>query len=331
MVSIAVIGTGYWGEKHVRVFHELLNDGVIDRLIVCDTDPSKSREFGEKYEIEYFSDPDLLIEKDHVDAVSIATPSKTHFTIAEKFLMKGKDVLIEKPMTMDLSDAEKLVELSDKTDSIIMVGHIFRYHPAVLKLKEMVEEGEFGDIRTLTGTRTAFSVPRRDMGVTYALGVHEFDLFCYLLNRDYPERINATAQYNIFSEIDDTVSITLDFGDTKGYIFESWQMPGDNRKRELILVGSKKSARIDFMTLDRLEIYDSRVITGDGDELVLEDGGREEISLEHREPLKEELKHFVDCVKERKEPRTNVKDGLRAVKIAGNVRSILENNKSPKY
>lgn len=181
MTGIAVIGTGYWGKNHVRTYSELVSEGVIDSVKICDLDEKRARELGEAFNIEYLTDYKELIADPNIDAVSIVTSSHTHYALAKEFMEAGKDVLVEKPMTMNSKEAEQLVKIAKDTNRILMVGHIFRHHPAVKELKHRIDQGEFGKIRLISSNRLSFGAPRKDMGVIYALGVHEVDMFCYLI------------------------------------------------------------------------------------------------------------------------------------------------------
>ena len=131
MTGIGVIGTGYWGKNHVRTYSELVSEGIIDEVKICDINEKRARELGNAFNIDYLTDYKELIRDPKIDAVSIVTPSPTHYQLAKEFMEAGKDVLVEKPMTMDSVEAEKLVQIGRDTGQILMVGHIFRHHPAV--------------------------------------------------------------------------------------------------------------------------------------------------------------------------------------------------------
>ena len=177
MTGIAVIGTGYWGKNHVRGFNELLKEGEIDNLMVCDVDEARVKKMAEDFEIGYETDYRKLLTSQEIDGVSIVTPSPTHYQITREFIEGKKDVLVEKPMTLDISEADKLVEIVGNSEQVCMVGHIFRYHPSVLELKRRLDNKEFGEVIYLFCNRLAFRAPRKDMGVLYALTIHEVDLF----------------------------------------------------------------------------------------------------------------------------------------------------------
>ncbi|MCK5660980.1 MAG: Gfo/Idh/MocA family oxidoreductase [Methanosarcinales archaeon] len=323
MTGIAVIGTGYWGKNHVRTYCELKDDGIIDCVKICDIDEKRAKELADSFGIEYEIDYKKIIADSEIQAVSIVTPSKTHFSLAKEFMEAGMDVLVEKPMSMDIGEAKDLVDISSKTQRILMVGHIFRYHPAVAELKRRIDRGEFGHVQFMMSNRLSYGAPRRDMGVVYALGVHEVDLFCHLLNREYPTSILASASYTMQKDIEDSATIVLDFDGIKGYSMESWLVPVYGKKRDLVVVGSEKSAKIDYLKPQELEIFDIRMVDDNG--FKVESEGSYMIPIPYKEPLKEELAHFVHCVETRDVPLADAKVGMRAVEMSeGVLESIRE-------
>ena len=319
MIRIGVIGTGYWGKNHVRTYSELASEGKIEKVVICDIDEKRAMELGKAFNIEYLTDYNKLLRDPGIDAVSIVTPSATHYKIAKEFMEAGKDVLVEKPMTMDPDEAEKLVKISEKTGRNLMVGHIFRYHPAVRELKRRIELGELGKIQLMSSNRLYFGAPRSDMGVIYALGIHEVDMYCYLMNVMYPKSILASTSVCMQEGIEETAMISMDFGDVKGYAFESWLMPSSGKQRDLIVVGSEKSAKIDYLKPQELRIFDIRIaesISSGKKNFNVNDEGSYTIPIPYAEPLKEELTHFLDCIKTREKPISDGVVGMRAVVMA---------------
>lgn len=316
MLGIAVVGTGHWGSNHARVYRELLSEGAINSLKICDSDEHRAKQWSQSLEVGYVTDYRDLIEDDSIQAVSIVTPSRTHYQLAKEFMEAGKDVLIEKPMTMDIEEAECLIDIAFNNNRILMVGHLFRYHKAVCELKRRIDAGLLGKIQIMIGSRMYFGLPRRDMGVIYALGIHEMDLFCYLQCVDYPNSLIATVSKSYSQDIEETAMITLDFGSTKGYALESWLVPVYGKKRELIVIGSEGSAWVDFLRPKELHIFDTMVVTEDGIPNHIRDEGKHTIALSSSEPLKDELMHFLSCMASRQDPLTNGAVGLRAVVMA---------------
>ena len=197
-----------------------------------------------------------------------------------------------------------------------MAGHIFRYHPAVRELKRRIDAGELGEIQNIISSRETFSLPRRDMGVIYALGIHELDMFCYLLEVDYPKSLIAMTSSVYNPDIEETASIFVDFGKVKGYAFESWMMPTASKRRELIVAGSKMSTRVDYLKPQELYLFDVKIIVENSIPVAIESKGERTIALPYAEPLKEELKHLLSCVSTKQKPLSDGLVGLRAVVMA---------------
>jgi predicted dehydrogenase len=277
-----------------------------------------AQRFGKANNIPYSSDYRELLGDDELDAVSIVTPSPTHHSISKEFLMSGKDVLVEKPMTMTSDEGRELVDTAGESGKLLMVGHIFRHHSAVQEVRQRIERLDLGDIYYMESNRTAFSIPRRDMGVLLALGIHEMDIFCYLLGKDYPTEITAITESYLRPGIEETARIYMAFPDkVKGYAFESWLTPTSEKKRELVVVGSRKSVRIDYLKPQEIQIFDTSIEARNGGEgdYRLRNEGHFTIPIQYREPLESELSNFIHCVRTREEPISDMHSGLRAVKM----------------
>lgn len=320
MVKIGIIGTGYWGKNHVRVFKELLADGIIDELVLCDINERQVRELAEG-NIPYTTDYNELLKDPSIDAVDIVTPSNTHYPIGKKFLEANKDVFVEKPMTMNSTEAEELIKVAEKNNRILMVGHIFRFHPAVIELKKRMDRGDFGQIYYMFANRVAFAAPRKDMGVLHALGIHEVDLYCYLLNREYPSSILATIGCYLQPNIEEMACITMEFDKgTKCYAFASWLSPIRGKERNLIVIGSKMSAKIDYLKPQELELFDASIVLENKNKdedyvFKVQNEGSSVVPLPYKEPLKEELLHFIECVKNHSTPLSDMYVGKRAIEL----------------
>jgi UDP-N-acetylglucosamine 3-dehydrogenase len=316
MPGIAVIGVGHWGKNHARVYKELCQEGVANTVQICDVDEARVLELSSALGIQGTSNYRQILNDSEVQAVSIVTPSRTHYKVARECMEAGKDVLVEKPLTMDVAEAEGLVKIASENNRILMVGHVFRYHPAVQELRRRMNEGELGKVQTIISNRLTFGLPRKDMGVIYALGIHELDMFCYLMEVDYPVSVTAVTSKAYIEDIEETVVLAVDFGDVKGYAFESWLVPGHEKRRDLLVVGSQMSARVDYLKPQELCLFDTKVITENGVPTSIEDKGEHVVSIPYAEPLKEELRHFISCVNSRKKSLTDGSVGVRAVAMA---------------
>ena len=316
MTGVAVVGVGHWGKNHARAYKELCQEGVVDAVQICDANEARLVELSNALGIPGTSDYRRILGAPGIQAVSIATPSGTHYQVARTCLEAGKDVLVEKPLTMNVAEAEELVSIAGQNNRILMVGHVFRYHPAVQELRRRINQGELGKIQALMSNRETFGLPRKDMGVIYALGVHELDMFCYLMGVDYPKSLTAVTSRIHSQDIEETAMLALDFGAVKGYAFESWLAPGSGKRRDLLVVGSQVSARVDYLKPQELRLFDTRIVTENGVPASVEDKGERVISIPHIEPLKEELRQFISSVHSRQDPLANGLVGLRAVVMA---------------
>jgi len=330
MVGIGIIGVGYWGKNHVSAYKSLLQENKIDYLKIYDTDEDRVKEISEIYSIEYTTKIEDILNDDKITAVVIITPSSTHYELTKLALENDKDMFVEKPLTLNSNDSLKLIELAKQKQKKLMVGHLFRYHPAVKAIKKQIDNGEFGKIQMIMTFRFALGVPRKDMGVILALAVHDLDLFCYLLNKDEPESILVDNGKFNQNEVIETTNISLDFeNNIKGYIMESWNIPVYGKKRELVIVGSEKSVLVNYLTPSEYTIFDSsikKIKTNDCSYFEKHTNGINKISIEYKEPLKEEILHFIECLENGTYPISDGLVGYNAVKMCEKARLSAEKN-----
>ncbi len=298
MIKIGVIGAGKWGQNHVRTFSEL------DCELVGIADPvPRSAELAKKYGIIYEENYRDLIRK--VDAVSVAAPTDTHYEIVRDCLLAGKHVLVEKPITLESETAKKLVDISLEKDLILAVGHLFRFNPAVLKLKE--EMKNIGDIDYIT-MRYIHSTnpPRTDSGTVFNFAIHMLDVLDLILGIS-PKKIFCKAINHISPEREDCALISIDYGDFIASIEVSWLHP--LKKRDIWVIGSREKIYSDLLeqTMTKHFIEISRKET--------RNSGSSEVEIRKSEPLKEELEHFIDCIEQNKTPDNNGKIGYEMVRL----------------
>jgi len=330
MVGIGIIGVGYWGKNHVSSYKTLLQENRIDYLKVCDINEDRVKEISEINSIEYTTKIEDIFNDDKITAVVIVTPSSTHYELTKLALENDKDVFVEKPLTLNSNDSLKLIELANQKHKKLMVGHLFRYHPAVKAIKKRIDNGELGKIQMILTSRLALGVPRKDMGVILALAVHDLDLFCYLLNKNEPESILVDNGKFHQDEVVETTNISLNFeNNTKGYIMESWNIPVYGKKRELVIVGSEKSALVNYLTPSEYTIFDSsikKIQSSDYCYFEKHNNGIQKISIEYKEPLKQEILHFIECLENGACPISDGVVGYNAVKMCEKARLSAEKN-----
>ena len=331
LIGIAVIGTGYWGKNHVRIYKTLLLENKIDYLKICDIDENRAKQIGEDYDIEYTSNINDIINDDKIKGVIVVTPSDNHYELAKLFLNKGKDVFIEKPITLNSNEAMELVEIAKNKNSILMVGHIFRFHPIVRDLKKRIDLGEFGKINMIYTFRFAFYVPRTDIGVDFDLAVHDLDVSCYLLNYEFPKSLIADCVNFHQDKVIEMANISLEFPNgTRSYMMETWNVPVYDKKRELIIIGTEKSAIADYLNPNEYKIFDTKIkkVNINGKSLLeIDEKTINKIIIEYKEPLEEEIMHFVDCIKNRETPIADGMVGYRTIKMCEVVAQSSKENK----
>ncbi|MFX1277447.1 MAG: Gfo/Idh/MocA family protein [Promethearchaeota archaeon] len=331
MIGIGIIGVGYWGKNHVRIYKSLLLENKIDYLKICDIDEHRINQMAEDYGLEYSTDLNELIKDDKINAVVIVTPADNHFEIAKLMLNNGKDVFIEKPMTLDSDKAMEIVETAKKNNQILMVGHIFRFHPIVQDLKKRIDLGEFGRINLLYAFRFALGVPRTDIGVDFDLAAHDIDVSCYFLKHNYPKSLMADCVSFHQDKVIEMANICLEFPNkARSYLMESWNVPVYDKKRELIVIGTEKSAIADYLTPNEYRIFDTKIKKrfSNGKEILeIDEKTVIKIVLEYKEPLKEEILHFVDCLRNRKIPLSDGMVGYRTIKMCEAITQSAKENK----
>lgn len=306
---IALMGLGYWGKNILRNLHEL---GVLHTA--CDLDPDVVRERKEKFpDVDYAASYKKVLESPAIKAVVIATPAMTHYGLAREALSSGKDVFVEKPLSATVSEGEDLVRLAEREGRLLMVGHILQYHPAVIRLKEMIDAGELGKIHYVYSNRLNIGKLRTEENILWSFAPHDISVILMLLEEE-PVRVSAFGGDYLNNGVYDTTLTTLEFsGGVKGHIFVSWLHPFKEQK--LIVVGSKAMAVFDDMSRDKLFLYPHRISWKSGKVPVAEKAEHKAIELKKKEPLREELRHFAGCVLERKTPKTDGREGLRVLRI----------------
>jgi predicted dehydrogenase len=273
-----------------------------------------------------------LLEDSDVRGVVIASSAVSHYDLAREVLMADKDVLVEKPMTLDVREAEEIVEIAQKRKRILMVGHLLLYHPVVDRLKEMITRGELGDIYYLYTQRVNLGVIRQDENALLSFAPHDLSVILHLIE-DPPVSVSAHGESYIQKGIEDVVFVSLRFADGKmANIHLSWLDP--HKMRKITIVGSKKMAVFDDMEVsEKLKIYDRGVGSPSyntyGEYLSLRFGDITLPSIRMMEPLRVEAEHFIKCIESRHEPKTSGRTGLQVVKILVAAQASLKKEGSP--
>ncbi len=307
--NIALIGLGYWGKNIFRNLNEL------NALhTVCDIDPNATTEFEKKFpQIKYTSSLEAIWSDKGIKSVVVATPAETHYEMVRKALSRGKDVFVEKPLALTEKEGRELVELARKTRQILMVGHILQYHPAVVRLKKMISGGELGKIRYIYSNRLNIGKLRTEENILWSFAPHDISVILMLLGED-PVKVSAFGGDYLNAGINDVTMTHLEFKNkVRGHIFVSWLHP--YKEHKLIVVGSKAMAVFDDLTDEKLFLYPHSIEWKGGKIPVAQKADRKIIAVDDEEPLKLELKHFIECVTSRRTPITDGAEGLRVLKV----------------
>jgi len=311
MLKIGVIGTGSMGKNHVRVCSELED---VELVGVSDVDKATAKKIAEKFDAKAFFDyKDLLPE---IDAGIIATPTSTHHKIAVDLLNKGKHVLVEKPICDSVEKAEELIKKAQKEDLILAVGHIERYNPVVKFVKDALDKKRFGELITLSSKRVSnFPGRIRDVGVIFDFGIHDIDIMRFL-GGEVKSVYARAGKFNQNIDYEDYATIILNFEDGMSGIVEvNWLTPMKIRK--LFLTCSKNFVEVDY--INQSVIISSSAFRGI-DEMDLFhipiEYNIDQVALEKKEPLKNEIKDFVDAIVNNRKPLATGEDGVMALKIA---------------
>ncbi|MBD3349176.1 MAG: gfo/Idh/MocA family oxidoreductase [Candidatus Eisenbacteria bacterium] len=331
VVKLALIGAGAWGQNLLRNLVHLRN---ADLVLCCDTDGGKCANAAAEHKaLRVCGDPDEVIESPEVEAVVIATPASSHYELAVRAMEAGKDVFVEKPMTLSLDNARKLVDLADRESRVLMVGHLLEYHPAVEKMKELLDAGEIGEPYYLYSERVNLGRIRTDENALWSFAPHDISIILYLLNQE-PVEVAARGAAYIQPDIEDVAFLWMQFpGNRLAQVHVSWLDP--HKVRRTTLVGSKKMIVFDDMqAAEKIRIYNKGVeyngqFAGYAEALSLRFGEVTVPVLKMREPLRIECEHFADCVAKRATPRSDGRDGLRVVRVLDAAQRSLKAGGAP--
>lgn len=310
-LGVAVVGVGFWGQNHVRVFRELPETELI---AVCDMNKETVLPFAEELGVEAYTDSEGLLKRKDVDAVSICTWTTAHAEEATKALKAGKHIFVEKPLASTIPEAKRIVKLAKDKERLLMVGFIERFNPGVQHVKELVDKGEIG-VPVSATVRRVSQWPERigDVGVVKDYAIHDVDIVRYIFGSD-PVAVYAKVGRLRHKKFEDYAQIMLTFeNDRTAFIESNWLTP--YKVRKLIITGSRGITSLDFITQE-----------------VRIDSSKQTVMPRYpwKEPLKLELQHFANSVIHAKEPRVTGVDGLKALIITEAALQSAEKNETIK-
>ncbi len=308
MARIAVVGMGAWGKNLVRNFHDI---GAL--AAVCDASERAELACAKEYpSVAFVRDYRTVLADPSIRAVALATPAVTHFEMAKAALEAGKDVYVEKPLAIEVAHGEALVKLAEEKGRILMVGHILRYHPAVIRLKELIQQGVLGKIQYVYSNRLNIGKIRNEENILWSFAPHDISVMLALLD-ETPVRVSAQGGAYLNPHLYDVTLSQFEFASgVQGHIFVSWLHPV--KEQRLVVVGSEHMAVFDDGAEHKLVLYPHKVEWKNRVPTAVK-GEQQPVDIRKVEPLKEECLHFVHCVQTRTSPVTDGAEGLRVLKI----------------
>jgi predicted dehydrogenase len=316
MITLAVVGLGYWGPNLVRNFAR--TEGA--RLkYCCDLDEARRTRIASAYpDVIACSDIGEVLADPEVDAVVVATSVPSHHRLAMAALGAGKHVFVEKPLATTVAEARELADTAHAAGLTLMVGHLLEYHPAVTQIKEVIDSGELGDLLYIYSQRLNLGKVRAEENALWSLAPHDISIMLYFMGAE-PDEAVARGGAFLRGGIEDVVFCTLHFPDGRmGHLHVSWLDP--HKIRRFTLVGTRKMLVFDDMEAsDKIWIYDKGVEPTEamayGDDLTLRFGDITIPNLALSEPLAIECREFVEAIEQGRPPRSDGQDGLRVVKV----------------
>lgn len=312
--KIAVVGFGMWGKNIVRNFYNL---NVLD--IVCDLDEEVHKVIQEQFPgVKVTKDFNDIINDDSITGVAIVTPSHTHFRLVKAMLEAGKNVYVEKPISTVAEEARVLTELADEKGLILMVGHLLLYHPAVNRLKMLIEEGALGELVYAQSDRLNVNYHKNDRSVMWDLAPHDVSMIAYATGKEPVKVISAVGCSSDRNEIMDITHLTIEFeGGMIGQISDSWITP--QKHVTLMIRGTKATAVFDdTLPANKLKVYDNFI-----------PANTQDFPLDYLEiePLKLECQHFVNCCASGQKARSDGENGYTVTKILEEAEKIMLGSK----
>jgi predicted dehydrogenase len=317
-VGVAILGCGYWGINYVRVFSELAEARVV---ALCDQRPERLQEVSRRFPgVHVTTNADAAIRMDGVDAVVVCTNATTHRAVTGRCLSAGKHVLVEKPLTTSSSDAEELIALAEANSVVLMVGHTFVYNGAIRKVKEYMEQGD-DRIYYLHSCRTNLGPIRQDVNALWDLAPHDIAIFNFLLD-SRPDWVSAVGAKVLRNCREDVGFISLSYPNgIVGHVHVSWADP--HKAREVVVVGSERRIVFDDLNgVEQVRVFEKGVRPVETEPLTygeyhfhIRDGDILSPRIEVGEPLKNQCRHFLECITRGVTPVTSGRDGQEVVRV----------------
>jgi predicted dehydrogenase len=318
--TVAVLGCGYWGKNLVRNFNAL---GAL-RGIADESPEGRSTASTIAPRALLYTDAESILRSD-VDGIVIATPAITHYQLASRALYAGKDVFVEKPLALNVDDGERLVELAARNDRILMVGHVLEYHPAILRMREQIKQGDLGNIQYLYSNLLSLGKIRREENILWSFAPHDVAIILRIVGGLPIEVVACGGSYIQPNIADMTVTHLLFDNGIRAHIHVSWLHPF--KEQRLVVVGHRKMATFDDVR-KRLVLYDQRVEIGAGAPIPISAEG-EDVAFGADEPLRLECQAFLTAMATRETPITDGGSGVRVLRVLQAAQRSLIMNGEP--
>ncbi len=333
MVKIAVVGVGYWGPNLVRNLTSIEN---VELVALCDMDTKRAESIRQRFcpTAKVMSDYQELAKDPGVDAVMIVTPIRTHCALGSHFLAAGKHVFIEKPLARTVEECQKLIDLAEQHQRVLMVGHVFEYNTAVQRIKQYLDQGELGKLFYVYSQRVNLGRIQQDVNALWSFAPHDVSIMSYWLGQD-PIQVSARG-FSYLNGQEDVVFVTLNYANGVGaHLHLGWLDP--RKVRTMTLVGSKKMLVYDDVSLEaKIQVYDKGINQLDDFlespesfaqfQFQTRSGDLTIPTLQFGEPLQVECRHFIDCIEHNRRPLTDGYNGLRTVKVLEAAEQSLRQN-----
>jgi UDP-2-acetamido-3-amino-2,3-dideoxy-glucuronate N-acetyltransferase len=307
-IRLAVIGGGKWGINHVKTAHKLLGKNL---SVVCDINKSVEGKVKEiSSDIKYCSNLENVFKSEEINAVIIATPAETHYEISKMCLINNKHILTEKPLTLLSSEATNLIEIAEKFNKKIMVGHVLLFHPAVVKLKSMIESGFIGNIQYIYSNRLNLGTIRKEENILWSFAPHDISIIQYLIG-EKPQSVYAKGAAFLQENIEDTTLTFLKYkNNINAHIFVSWLHPF--KEQRLVVIGDEGMIVFeDSLKKEKLKFY-KKGFNVVGDSIEKFESEYEVIPFDDKQALEEEQIHFYNSILNDTVPKT---DGYHAKEV----------------
>jgi predicted dehydrogenase len=327
-VRVGVVGLGYWGPNLARNFDRLAESEL---AWICDADDERRARAAAAFPTARATgDLDDLLADETLDAVVVATGVPTHADLAERVLDAGKHCFVEKPLAVSVADAERVVAAAERAGRVLMVGHLLEYHPGVELLKRLVDDGELGDVRYIYSNRLNLGQLRKDENALWSLGAHDVSVLLRLAGEE-PYECSAVGESYMRPGVEDVVFCYLRFpSGLAAHMHLSWLDP--HKERRFTVVGSSKMATFDDTDLERkITVYDKGFDENYSSygEYIARSGDIFSPRVPNEEPLRIECRHFAECVREGREPRSGPRAGLAVVRVLEELqRSLRESTRA---